>query len=232
MKDRGSLTAGGGVARRFFLERSARAGASALPWGPLPSACFPLASFFALALLWGAALADPLDFAGWGGWSASSTASSMALETTGATLLRPRGGVVGVMGQPVSTFGAAFLAVFLALEDFFAAFLAARASSAAFAGGDSGSFLDLASAVAARLFGPRVGPRGVKIQPTPGTGLPPTKRPSSKSHGCSPWNSWKESLERTTAPVRSAMRKTKASPRPMAPAGGGIISPVRLGSGT
>ena len=72
----------------------------------------------------------------------------------------------------------------------------------------------------------------MKIQPTPGTGLPPTKRPSSKSHGCSPWNSWKESLERTTAPVRSAMRKTKASPRPMAPAGGEIISPFSMASRT
>ncbi len=32
------------------------------------------------------------------------------------------------------------------------------------------------------------------------------------------------------APVRSAMRKTKASPRPMAPAGGETTSPLSIAS--
>ena len=65
-----------------------------------------------------------------------------------------------------------FGADFLAFESLLAAFFAARASSAALAGAESGSFFsDLASAVAARLFGPRMGSRGVKIQPTPGHGL-------------------------------------------------------------
>src|SRR5580700_9272680 len=134
MKDSGSFTAGGGVARPFFLERSGRDRASALAWGPLPSACFPLAAFLALALRCGAALAEPSDFEGRAGWRASSTASSMALETTGSTLPRPGGGVVGVMGQAVSTFGGVCLTAFLALALFLAAFLAARASSAALAG--------------------------------------------------------------------------------------------------
>ena len=77
----------------------------------------------------------------------------------------------------------------------------------------------------ARLRGPRTGSRGVKIQPMPGIGFPPMSRPSSKSQGCSAWNSWNESLERTWAPTRSATRSTKASPRPMAPAGGDTSSP-------
>ena len=124
--------------------------------------------------------------------------------------------------------GACFVALLRALDDFLAAFLAALASSAALAGADSGSFFALASAVAARLLGPRMGSRGVKIHPTPGTGLPPISRPSSKSHGCSPWNSWKESLDSTVAPVRSAIRSTNASPRPMAPAGGEMISPLSM----
>ena len=132
-----------------------------------------------------------------------------------------------MMGHDVSTGGAGCDA-FLALEDLLAAFLAARASSAAFAGAESGSFLALASAVAARLLGPRIGSRGVKIHPTPGTGLPPIRRESSKSQGCSPWNSWNESLESTMALVRSAIRSTNASPRPIAPAGGEMISPFSI----
>ena len=76
-----------------------------------------------------------------------------------------------------------------------------------------------------RLLAPRTGVRGVKIQPTPGTGLPPMSRPGSKSHGRSAWNSWNESLDRTSAPDFSAMRRMNPSPRPMAPAGGVIISP-------
>ena len=197
----------------------------------LASPRFPAASFFALLLRGGAAFLaagaffeDPFDFSGLAGCMASSTASSMALEKTGSSLARG-GGAAGVMGHDVSTFAGAFFEAFFVLAALLAAFFAARASSAALAGADSGSFLVLASAVAARLFGPLMGRRGVKIQPTPGTGLPPISRPSSKSHGCSPWNSWKESLDSTVAPVRSAMRSTNASPRPIAPAGGEMISP-------
>src|SRR5579885_3642772 len=87
-----------------------------------------------------------------------------------------------------------------------------------------------ASRVATRLFGPRTGVRGVKIQPTPGTGLPPTSRPSSNSHPYSPWNSWNESFDRTSALMRSAMRSRNPSPRPMAPAGGETISPASSAS--
>ena len=79
--------------------------------------------------------------------------------------------------------------------------------------------------VAARLRGPRTGRRGVNIHPTPGIGFPPMSRPSSNSQGCSAWNSWNESLDRTCAPTRSATRRTNASPRPMAPAGGETNSP-------
>jgi hypothetical protein len=45
----------------------------------------------------------------------------------------------------------------------------------------SAFFERLASRTDIRLFGPRTGVRGVKIQPTPGTGLPPNKRPLSNS---------------------------------------------------
>ena len=72
--------------------------------------------------------------------------------------------------------------------------------------------------------------RGVKIQPTPGTGLPPISRPLSNSQSCSPWNSWNESFDSTVAPVLSAMRSRKASPRPMAPAGGDTSSPAASAS--
>ena len=207
--------------------------AEALASRPLP----PDASFFALALLCGDAFfaaacffAEPRGFSGAGGCNASSSASSIALETTGSTLALPGAAArPGVIGQEVSTAGAAFLDAFLDLAARLAAFFAARANSAALAGAEAWSpCLAFASAVAARLFGPRIGRRGVKIHPTPGTGLPPISRPSSKSHGCSPWNSWNESLERTVAPVRSAMRSTNASPRPMAPAGGEIISPLSI----
>ena len=68
--------------------------------------------------------------------------------------------------------------------------------------------------------GPRTGVRGTKIQPTPGTGLPPISRPSSNSQAYSPWNSWNESFESTTASALSAICRRKASPRPIAPAGG------------
>jgi len=70
------------------------------------------------------------------------------------------------------------------------------------------------------------GNRGVKTQPTPFTGFPPIRRPSSKSHGYSSWNSWNESLLNTTPLMRSAIFKMKASPRPIAPAGGVTISPA------
>ncbi len=195
-------------------------------------------AFFA-AFLAGAFLAAPAfffeaalaTFTSVGGWIASSTASLMALESSGSSTgaarrgaRRDGGGSLGMIGQVVSTTGAAFLGERLA------AFFAARASSAALAGADSGSFAARVSAVAARLLGPLMGRRGVKIHPTPGTGFPPMSRPSSNSQGCWPWNSWNESLERTTAPVRSAMRKTKASPRPMAPAGGETTSPLSIAS--
>ena len=42
--------------------------------------------------------------------------------------------------------------------------------------------LRFASRTARRLTGPRTGTRATKTQPTPGTGLPPQSRPSSKSH--------------------------------------------------
>ena len=47
-----------------------------------------------------------------------------------------------------------------------------------------------------------------------------SSRPSSNSHAYSPWNSWNESFDSTTASALSAIRSTNASPRPMAPAGG------------
>ncbi len=233
MKVNGSFTAGGGVDRCFCCRPPRR---PLFPPGSPAAAPLGGASFLALARRSGAGflaaacfLAALRDFSGAGGCSASSTASSMALENTGLTLARPGGGAVGVIGHEVSTAAAGLAAaLFLALDDFLAAFLAALANSAALAGAESGSFFALASAVAARLLGPRMGRRGVKIHPTPGTGFPPISRPSSKSQGCSPWNSWKESLERTVAPVRSAMRNTKASPRPMAPAGGEMISPLSM----
>ncbi len=71
-----------------------------------------------------------------------------------------------------------------------------------------------------RLLGPRTGVRSVKIQPTSGTGLPPMRRPSSKSQSYSPWNSWNESLEKTVAPARSAISSRNLSPLPIVPAGG------------
>ena len=92
------------------------------------------------------------------------------------------------------------------------------------ASGDSSRFLRLASLTDSRLLGPRTGVRGVKIQPTPGTGLPPIRRPLSKSHSYSPWNSWNESFDNTTAPTLSATLSRKASPLPIAPAGGLTIS--------
>ena len=87
-----------------------------------------------------------------------------------------------------------------------------------------------ASLTTSRLFGPRTGVRSMKIHPTPGTGLPPTNRPLSKSQACSAWNSWKESFDRTVAPVFWAIRSRKASPRPIAPAGGDTTSPAASAS--
>ncbi len=80
------------------------------------------------------------------------------------------------------------------------------------------------------LLAPRTGSRGVKTQPTPGTGLPPMRRLASKSHGYCSWNSWNESLLSTTALMRSAIFKMNASPRPTAPAGGVTISPASSAS--
>ena len=82
--------------------------------------------------------------------------------------------------------------------------------------------------VAWRLTEPRTGTRSTNTQPTPGTGLPPQSRSPSKSQVCSPWNSWNESFDRTVASVRRAIPRTKASPRPTAPAGGVSNSPARI----
>ena len=86
-------------------------------------------------------------------------------------------------------------------------------------------FPPLASCTARRLIGPRTGDRSRNTQPTPGTGLPPTSRPSSNSQVDLPWNSWKESFERTVASALSATSSTKASPRPIVPAGAVRSSP-------
>ncbi len=156
MKASGSLTAGGGAARCFCLVRLVCVDGVSV----LVSPRFRATSFFAFALFCDGAflaaavfLETPLGFWGLAGWSASSTASSIALEKTGSSLALG-GGDAGVRGQLVSTGGAGFFEAFLALAPFFAAFLAARANSAALAGADAGSFLDLISAVAARLLGP------------------------------------------------------------------------------
>ncbi len=82
----------------------------------------------------------------------------------------------------------------------------------------------LAVRTASLLLGPRTGVLAVKTQPTSGTGLPPMRRPLLNSHSCSPWNSWNESLDKTVAPTFSAILSRKASPRPMAPAGGDTSS--------
>ena len=91
-------------------------------------------------------------------------------------------------------------------------------------------FLRPASRCARRLTAPRTGTRATKTQPTPGTGLPPKRRSSSNSHEYVPWNSWNESFERMVASVRFAICRTKASPRPTAPAGGVRISPASTAS--
>src|SRR5829696_3889633 len=87
----------------------------------------------------------------------------------------PGGGAVGTGGGPGGTGGAA------------TAFLRPRRDGA---GGETGPrgagdalVVFLAALVTMRLLAPRTGERGAKIQPTPGTGLPPMSRPSSKSHG-------------------------------------------------
>src|ERR1700677_1221681 len=146
----GSFTAGGGtfcclccLFCRPRPEREPEAG-SALASEPLPSTVLPGgASFLALALFSGAAflatacfLAAPRDFSGLGGCSASSTASSMALENTGFTLARPGGGAAGVIGQEVSTGGGGGVGDVRARFRVLDAFFAALASSAALAGAD------------------------------------------------------------------------------------------------
>ncbi len=76
--------------------------------------------------------------------------------------------------------------------------------------------------------GPGRGAR--RPSPTPGTGLPPMRRSSSNSHSYSAWNSWNESLESTVAATRLAIWRTKASPRPTAPAGGVTSSLAAMAS--
>ena len=83
----------------------------------------------------------------------------------------------------------------------------------------------LAVRTARRLVAPRTGARGTNTHPTWGIGFPPKRRPSSNSQGCAPWNSWKESLDNTTASARRATSRMNASPRPIAPAGG-VIMPL------
>ena len=61
-------------------------------------------------------------------------------------------------------------------------------------------------------------------------GVPPSSRPRSKSHGCSPWNSWNESFDSTVPSMRSAIRSRNASPRPIAPAGGETSLPSAASS--
>ncbi|CAB4599870.1 unannotated protein [freshwater metagenome] len=92
------------------------------------------------------------------------------------------------------------------------------------------AFLRLASFTALRLTGPRTGMRGTNTQPMCGTGLPPMRRPSSKSQSYWPWNSWNESLVRIVAPTLFAIESTKASPRPTAPAGGATSSLLAIAS--
>ncbi len=125
MKVSGSFTAGGGADRCFWVRPGRWRGArSDFGWEPLSAAAFPAAaSFLTLAFFCGAAflaaacfLAAPRDFWGSGGCSASSTASSIALENAGSTLPRPGGGAVGVMGHEVSTGGAVCFARLLGLR--------------------------------------------------------------------------------------------------------------------
>ena len=87
-----------------------------------------------------------------------------------------------------------------------------------------------ASFIDRRLAGPLTGVRGRNTQPTCSTGLPPMSRPSSNSHPYWPWNSWKESFDSTVASALSAMSRTNASPRPIAPAGGDTSSPASTAS--
>ena len=77
-------------------------------------------------------------------------------------------------------------------------FVASEAATA-LAGAATSFAARFASLTERRLNGPRTGDRFMKTQPTYGTGLPPTRRPGSNSHAYWPWNSWKESLESTTA---------------------------------
>ena len=226
---------GGGVELFFFepVAWPALVSVPALP--PLVSACFGVGvSFLDLALFGGAAfladcfLAASLDLPGFGGCRASSTASSIVLENTGSTLAVTWWRCPRVDRPRRVDRGGRLRRRLLGLGPSLGRLLRRPLSSAALAGADSGSFFVLASAVAAAALVAPHRSRGVKIHPTPGTGLPPISRPLSNSHGCSPWNSWKESLDRTVAPVFSAIRSRKASPRPMAPAGGDTTSPLSI----
>ena len=87
-----------------------------------------------------------------------------------------------------------------------------------------------ASRVATRLRGPRTGDRRTNIHPTPGTGVAPRSRPCSKSHGCSPWNSWNESFESTRPSTFSAIQQQFVSASDCLPAGGDTYSPRRAAS--
>ena len=162
---------------------------------------------------------------------------------------RARRSVAGVMSAFASARVRAALSVFAAAvrdagsgfatgirdtgSDFVAAGVFAAASGLAAAARDSdptSASRSLAVRTARRLVAPRTGARGTNTHPTWGIGFPPKRRPSSKSHGCAPWNSWNESFESTTASARRATSRMNASPRPIAPAGGVIMPPLEMAS--
>jgi hypothetical protein len=124
------------------------------------------------------------------------------------------------------------LAAFAALATLAAVAFAARPPRSVGAGvtGSPAATACLARLTARRLVGPRTGDRSTKTHPTWGTGLPPTRRPGSNSQAYWPWNSWNESFERIVASARSAICRMNASPRPIAPAGGVMISPATTAS--
>ncbi len=150
--------------------------------------------------------------------------SSAAARATASEVARSPGNGRGCCFRRPSSRRALF---FLLVGAFFA-LLAAFAPLPARLSRDP--FPPLASCTARRLTGPRTGERKRNTQPTPGTGLPPTRRPSSKSHANFPWNSWNESFDRTVASALSATSRTKASPRPIVPAGAVRSSPALTAS--
>ena len=160
------------------------------------------------------------------GSSAGTAASSLATFSlsSGAAAVRRRRFGAGVLSA-ACFFTARFFAAC-----FFAACFSAPAFASAAAGVASAAAAFFASRTARLLVGPRTGERSTNTQPTPGTGLPPTSLPTSNSHEVEPWNSWNESFDNTTASTRSATCRMKASPRPIAPAGGVSSQPSESSS--